>query len=158
MEKETVLEIGFIQVLDRWAWKIEKQDEFIFTRDDFEDKELKIFSYSNPGFDMENEVLFLRGRNINLDHVIYLCTEKEKEKIEEKVKIINEKYGKQKKWRAEKNGEYYYINHDGTIYLGRDYYISTDNDRYNLGNYFQTREQAERALERVKEAYQEVGE
>ena len=35
MEKETVLEIEFQPVFDKWAWRITKQDEEVFPRDDF---------------------------------------------------------------------------------------------------------------------------
>jgi hypothetical protein F3_00887 len=35
MEREDVLEIEFMPVWDRWAWRITKQDEEVFPRDDF---------------------------------------------------------------------------------------------------------------------------
>lgn len=74
------------------------------------------------------------------------------------MKDINEKYGKPKCWRAERNGGYYYINDYGIIYFITDDYASEDNERYALGNYFRTEEQAEKALEKVKKALQEVEE
>ena len=87
-----------------------------------------------------------------------LITSETKHVFEIMIKAINKKYGKPKRWRAERNGGYYCINDYGIIYYTTDDYVSEDNDRYALGNYFQTREQAEKALERVKKVLQEVEE
>lgn len=156
MEKETVLEIEFMPVWDKWAWRITKQDTDVLKRYSFKDTDINAISCLHPCF--AKGTLFIRGRFGNLDDCVNVCTDKEKTIIEEKVKDINEKYGKPKCWRAERNGGYYYINDYGIIYFITDDYASEDNERYALGNYFQTREQAEKALERVKKALQEVEE
>lgn len=48
MEKETILEIEFQPVFDKWAWKITKQNEEILERKEFLDKELNVESFCYP--------------------------------------------------------------------------------------------------------------
>lgn len=101
--KENVLEIEFIPVWDKWVWRITKQDEEIFERGEFYDKELKVKSSSYPCYFQEEEILCIKGKNKGNDNFICFCTSEEKILIEHKVKSINEKYGIKKKWRAKKN-------------------------------------------------------
>jgi hypothetical protein F3_00887 len=44
MEKETVLEIEFQPVFDKWAWRIIKQNEEVLKRDDFIDEKIEAMS------------------------------------------------------------------------------------------------------------------
>ena len=156
MEKETVLEIEFIPVWDKWAWRITKQDEDVFKRGIFKDTNLRVFSCTSPQFNSGDNRFFIRGSNKNLDDNVELCTNKEKTLIEEKVKAINEKYGKSKRWRAIEGEWYYSINISGEIIRIQDKRRIFDDDNYNFSNYFQTEEQAEKARKLQKKAYQEV--
>lgn len=158
MEKEKVLEIEFIPVWDKWAWKITKQDEDVFKRNMFRDDGIRVFSWISPQFKSENNRLFIRGSNKNLDDKVEFCTDKEKTIIEQKVKAINEKYGKQKRWRAEYGERYYYTDCCAYMQFATEHNTTTDNRLYDIGNYFQTREQAEKARQLQKKAYQEVWE
>lgn len=97
MEKETVLEIEFIPVWDKWAWRITKQDTDVLKRVDFKDREINVISCVYPCFNKIERMLFIRGSGKNLDDCINICTDEEKTIIEEKVKAINEKYGKPKR-------------------------------------------------------------
>lgn len=72
------------------------------------------------------------------------CTEIEK-KIEEL-----EKQESEVRWRAKENEIYCYFNDFGKIHVTGDAYYETDTDRYNLGNYFKTGEDAEKAVEKIK--------
>lgn len=72
------------------------------------------------------------------------CTEIEK-KIEEL-----EKQEIEVRWRARENEIYCYFNDFGEIRITGDVYYETDTDRYNLGNYFKTCEDAEKAVEKIK--------
>lgn len=150
MEKETVLEIEFIQVWDKWAWRITKWD----IEEDYLEHENCYLSRSKQ----YNWYFFGNRKIFSCQSEITTISSKRKEMLEELIKNINEKYGKPKRWRAERNRGYYYIDDDGGICYTTDDYVLVDNDRYALGNYFQTREQAEKALERVKRALQEVEE
>ena len=66
--------------------------------------------------------------------------DKELEEIIEKVKQINEKYGIY--CRVPKNNHYFYINDLGEIKETRDNRFETDDKRYNIGNYFVTKDRA----------------
>lgn len=97
MEKETVLEIEFKQIWDKWVWRITKQDTGVLKRGDFKDKRINVISCVYPCFNRIEGMLFIRGSGKNLDDNIKICTNEEKTIIEGKVKAINEKYGKPKR-------------------------------------------------------------
>lgn len=77
---------------------------------------------------------------------------------EEREQLINliEKSNKPKKrWRAEKDKIYYFIDSGLTVVSDIDNNFVTDNKRYKIGNYFKTKKEAE--FEREKRlVYQEL--
>ncbi|MCI7342513.1 MAG: hypothetical protein MSH33_01040 [Fusobacterium necrophorum] len=158
MEKEKVLEIEFIPVWDKWAWRITKQDTDVLKRYDFKDTDINVISCVYPCFNKSKGMLFIRGSGKKLDDCVNICTDEEKTIIEEKMKAINEKYGKPERWRAGYKERYFYINFIGEIRNSLDGNNAMDRLAYKFGNYFQTREQAEKARELQKKAYQEVWE
>lgn len=97
MEKETVLEIEFQPVWDKWAWRIIKQNEEILKRGTFKDGNINVKSLFFPDFNSCDEILNIRGTYKNKDDEINICTSEEKLLIEKKVKAINEKYGIKKR-------------------------------------------------------------
>lgn len=150
MEKETVLEIEFKQVWDKWAWRIKKIEleageetneigEVFSTTIEKIDGVWRIGGNVNPTF-YENMLITSEAR-----HVLELIE-----------KGINEKYGKPKRWRAGYKERYFYISFFGEIRKNLDENNAMDRQAYEFGNYFQTREQAEKARELQKKAYQEV--
>ena len=151
MEKETVLEIEFIPVWDKWAWRITKQDEEILKRNEFIDKELNVESFRSPEFLLLKNKLFIRGSSKRCDDNISICSQEEKALIEEKVKTINEKYGIKKRWRAEHGGVYYCINEPFGITWYIDGYTVTSNKKYENGNYFKTEAEALEYAEYMKQ-------
>lgn len=65
-------------------------------------------------------------------------------------KLKQEKQPKEyKRWRAKNNEGYYVVSGRGVDSYGEDF-ESFDNTNYEIGNYFQTKEQAEKALEKLK--------
>lgn len=149
MGKENVLEIEFKELWDNdFAWKIVKQNEEILKRNNFKDKELNIASSHSPCF--EESFLFVKGVSRCYDGIINICTSEEKALIEEKVKAINEKYGIKKRWRAEEDNEYYYIDSEFSIRSDNDNYVVVDNNKYMNGNYFKTKKDAEEYVEYIK--------
>jgi len=135
MEKETVLEIKFMPVWDKWAWKVTKNK-------------------LDPGFEFE----YLKNSNaniirLNFGFVIdnrYLINDSEKEKLEKSIKSINEKYGIKKRWRAEYSKNYFYINEMFKIKFDTESYWDIDNKRYENGNYFRTEQDAKEYMEYIK--------
>ena len=149
--REDVLKIEFQPVFDKWAWRITFQNEDVLKRGIFVDEELCVESGKLPSFDLD--ILFLKGDYREEDDKINLCTTEEKADIEEKVRGINKKYGISKPWRAEKNGKYYFveINQNAKITLTVESSHYLNDERYKFGNYFQTRELAEKYLSDLKE-------
>lgn len=150
MEKETVLEIEFTPVWDKWAWKITKQNGAILERGTFEDKGIGVYSFSHPYYNYFNSTLNIRGDNANKDNTINLCTEDEKKEIEVKVKNINEKYGIMKRWRGKRNDVYFSIDSCFLCDDDEDFHTKYDNRKYEIGNYFKTEEEAKEYAEHMK--------
>ena len=59
-------------------------------------------------------------------------------------KLKNQKVESKKRWRAEYSGYYFYAGSDGICYKEFDMLNDKNNFRYQTGNYFETKEQAER--------------
>ena len=150
MKKETVLEIEFQPVFDKWAWRITKQNEEILERNVFKDEELNVESFESPEFKKMESKLFIKGYAKKDDDDIQICTTEEKALIEIKVKSINEKYGIPKRWRANFGGEYCFIDDNFSIKWDRDKEYFVDNRKYENGNYFETKTEAEEYAEYIK--------
>lgn len=73
-----------------------------------------------------------------------------KAKIEEVEKEELKKAETKKRWRAKRNGTYYLIYDNLEVDDSLESSDSYDDNRYKYGNYFQTREQAEKVAERIK--------
>jgi len=101
MKKESVLEIEFTPVWDKWAWRIRKQNEEVLKLGNFRDDELKVMSTSliDPSFVTLSNYLFLKSSDLN--DTVNMCDDTVKRIIEEKVEAVNEKYGIERRWRAE---------------------------------------------------------
>ena len=150
MEKETVLEIEFQPVFDKWAWRITFQNEDVLKRGEFMDEDLCVESGKLPSFDLD--ILFLKGDFREEDDKINLCTTEEKASIEEKVKAINEKYGIFKSWRGKRDEKYYYVDtHNGYVAITNEKGFEDDDFNHEIGNYFKTLELAEKYLSDLKE-------
>lgn len=150
MEKETVLEIEFQPVFDKWAWRITNQNEIIFKRGEFKDIDIRVRSIFFPDFNSCDEILNIRGTYKNKDDEINICTTEEKEIIERKVKAINEKYGIKKRWRVKDKEDYYLILSDFSIVKDVEKYTTVDDKRYKFGNYLKTEEEALGYVEYMK--------
>ena len=57
------------------------------------------------------------------------------------------------RWRAEKGKEYFYILYDGRVEKDADIDCLSDIGCYNAGNYFRTREAAEKVAEQIREIF-----
>lgn len=150
MIKESVLEIEFQPIFDKWGWRIIKQNEDILKRNKFEDKNIGVYSVYFPQYSYSECILNIRGNVEEKDNLINICTDVEKREIEVKVRNINEKYGIIKRWRASEEDYYYYITDTLDIKSSKDFYSVYSNERYKLGNYFKTEVEAEEYLNYIK--------
>lgn len=149
-ETETVLEIEFQPVFDKWAWRISKQDEDILPRGIFEDTNLKVATDYKPEYKKEINYLYIKGVFYEHDNDIDICSTEEKALLEEKVKAINEKYGIVKRWRGKYNEIYCYIDEFFEIKTAYERETEKDNERYKVGNYFGIGKEAKEYAEYIK--------
>ena len=135
MEKEKVLEIEITKINDYWnAITVKK------IKEDFESNDLlewitigenyvcndKIFInrvYPNTPFIAGNETTFI---------------------FKGIVDRINEKYGIPYRWRAEENEVYYFLDGECDIWNTNELKTKSDDNFFELGNYFKTKEEAEK--------------
>ena len=141
MEKENVLEIEFQKVWDKWAWRVIKNN-IPFTD---QLKEIK-----SDGIKMKydyKDILFLydnfEGHYEMLGDETLLMND-EKLEIEKFIGYVNQKYGIPKRWRAKIGDCYYSISQRNLVFRSKEEERMLDTDLYNLGNYFETEEEAEK--------------
>lgn len=153
MEKEKVLEIEFLKVWDKWAWRVIKNN-IPFTN---QLKEIK-----SDGIKMKydyKDILFLYD---NFDgHYEMLGDEtllmnNEKLEIEKFIGYVNQKYGIPKRWRGKRSDKYFSIFGDSEISETTDNYFPEDQRRYEWGNYFKTLEEAEKVKKELDKFWAKV--
>lgn len=144
MEKETVLEIEFQPIWDKWAWRVTKNK---IKGGKIEDNEIETSIYIDcnnfANIDLDKEDSYLINTN-------FLINKAMKDRLEYIVKAINEKYGTMKRWRAKNGYCYYFINNLFSVKKINDYDYDIDKDHYKIGNYFKTEEEAEEYAEHMK--------
>lgn len=147
-----VLKVKFERIFDKWGMKIVYQDFDILKRGEFNDSDIKVSSKYEIEYYKNNNLLYILGKDTDEDSKIIFVNNKEKEIIENKVKLINEKYGIKKRWRA-KEGDIYFFILNGMFTIGKVREDGTyiHNARYKLGNYFKTKELAEEKVKEIKE-------
>ena len=144
MEKETVLEIEFQPVFDKWAWRITK-NKIIDGKIEDNEIETSIYIDSNnfANIDLNKEDSYLINTNCLINKAM-------KDRLEYIVEKVNEKYGIKKRWRAGNEESYYLIHTDFSVERDKEYYTITDNKRYEFGNYLKSREEALEYAEYMK--------
>jgi len=151
MEKEKVLEIETQEVFDKIAIRIKYQNFEVLKRGKFKDEEIIVESACAPDYINLNNKLYIQGEVESGDNRVFLVDKEDLKNILEKVNKINEKYGIPKRWRAEKNNRYYTI-------FGENIEKKSlaDNKFYNLGNYFKTKEEAQKVKEELDKFWAKV--
>lgn len=96
------------------------------------------------------------------------ATEEEKQQLFDKMKEkgllwnVEEKKVEKIRWRAKEGERYFYVYNQGNVTVYKDDGYHVDENLYEYGNYFRTREQAEEAARLVKETldnyHNEIGE
>ena len=57
------------------------------------------------------------------------------------------------RWRAQLDKEYYFVDNDCSVADTKDIYIELDNLMYEIGNYFRTREAAEKVAGQIRDIF-----
>lgn len=148
MEKENVLEIEYQEVFDEVAVRIKNINNNFFS-DGFykEDVEKYNCSREESPYNSEERVLFLGDDIIISDKSIYCYTQEKIKEIKEFVDFVNEKYGIIKRWRADYNKMFYFIESYGEANCINDIRAESDTSKYELGNYFKTKEEAQKVID-----------
>ena len=153
MEKEKVLEIEFKKVWDMWAWQVIKNKLEMEDNEFFIEANTKLIL--KVGYKIDEYIICTEANYKGIGEY-ELITNEEKECIENFVNLVNEKYGIPKRWRAEKYKEYFYIGETGIVRVDKDNFSYGDNMLYNLGNYFKTKEEAEKVKEELDKFWAKV--
>ena len=156
MEKEKVLEIEAQEVFDRVAIRIKYQNFEVLKRGEFYDEEIRVDSFLVPGYIKDNNRLYVQGEVQSKDSRIFLVDKEDLKKILEIVNKINEKYGIPKRWRGKRSDKYFSIFGDSEISKITDNYFPEDQRRYEWGNYFKTKEEAEKVKEELDKFWAKV--
>lgn len=90
-----VLTIEEQQVFGRIAIMITYQNTDILERGSFIDSTIGVCSLGMPDYNKKDDILFIRGDYKHKDHRIIIVKKEYADKIREKIKRINEKYGKE---------------------------------------------------------------
>lgn len=144
MEKENVLEIETQEVFNKVAIRIKHQNFGVLKRGEFYDEAIKVESFLVPEYVKDDNKLYIQGEEESKDSRIFLIDRECLKKVLEIVNKINEKYGIPKRWRAQAGNLFYYITSDGDIESDYEDFSDENMDMYNLGNYFQTKEEAQK--------------
>ena len=147
MEKEKVLEFEIIKTNNFGIIGMLKQNTRILKRNT--DTEYSR-SYNFPSWDFINKKLYTYGDE-KYDNLIFTVRREDIDLFLDKINCINEKYGIPKRWRAEENNSYYTI-------FGENIEKKSfaDDNFYNLGNYFKTKEEAEKVKEELDKFWAKV--
>ena len=144
MEKERVLEFEIIKMNDFGITGVLRQNTKILKRST--DTEYSR-GYNFPSWDFINKRLYTYGDE-KYDNLIFTVPKEDFDLFLDKINSINEKYGISKRWRAEKNKGYFYVDSSGLLDEKIDFYTNRDNQRYELGNYFQREKEAQKIIDR----------
>lgn len=157
MEKENVLEIEITKLNTEYSLAIVKK----MNRKVIEEKKKYKFGYANSSYLETNSELHKdpNFRTYISDTILcsdlYLNSENDcftiKNNLVESLEIFlqefNEKYGIPKRWRAQAGNLFYYITSDGDIESDYEDLSDENMDMYNLGNYFKTKEEAQKIID-----------
>lgn len=164
MEKEKVLDIEIIKATDKYSyWVIRKVNKIKLkkmplTEIAHEDKKKYCFGYGYRN-EFKKEYIGYNHHSCVSDYQIdleidnlesydkpYLIENKLVPDLQFLIDVVNEKYGIPKRWRAEKEHYFYYITDNWNIDRTYDDYSVCKTSLYDLGNYFKTKEEAQKVV------------
>ena len=148
MKKENVLEIEYQEVFDKIAVRIKKLNDDFFAdgllKEDVE--KYKCQFLENPT-DLEQRIIWIYDDIFLSDNDINCYCEEKIKQIKEFVDYVNEEYGIIKRWRADYNKMFYFIESYGEANCINDIRAESDTSKYELGNYFKTKEEAQKVID-----------
>lgn len=120
-------------------------------------KQSKLFFYALLG--KTNDKLVINDWIFSRE--VFPATTNEIRKLEEALAKKGKKWNAEKKciedlprWRADLNEAYFFITANCNIMETKDYNCYLDGERYKAGNYFKTKEAAEKVAEKIQDIFQ----
>ena len=164
MEKEKVLEIESQEVFGDIAVRIKYVNIERFEKNEskkgngytrYKDDELNFeIIKSKDGINRERYRLNLESVSVDEEYFVDITnlkisvySKKVFEEIKKMIDLINEKYGIPKRWRADYNKMFYFIESYGEANCINDIRAESDTSKYKLGNYFKTKEEAQKIID-----------
>lgn len=169
MEKEKVLEIEITKINDKFSsWYIKKINKRklkhidpneldrlygnilcfgcgeIYTKTKFDKERIDRVGLHGEYYEYQIN-LIIKYKN-NYDEPYFIKNEYV-EDLKSIVNLVNERYGIPKRWRADDGERYYYIDSYQRILDETDLRHSYDDIRYKMGNYFKTKEEAQKIID-----------
>ena len=157
MDKENVLEIEITKINEMYSLaKVTK-----INRKVIEEKKKYYFGYANSSSLETNSILYEAPSfktyisdtiscfdlHLNSENDCFTIKNNLVDSLELFLQEFNEKYGIPKRRRSEDFKKYYYINSVNDICASTEEKQILDNERYELGNYFQTEEEAQKVID-----------
>lgn len=177
MEKENVLEIEIIKATDKYSyWVIRKVNKIKLkkmplTEIAHEDKKKYCFGYGYRN-EFKKEYIGYNHHSCVSDYQIdleidnlesydkpYLIENELVQDLQFLIDVVNEKYGIPKRWRAKQGEIYFFINSNCKIDTTKNYindWDKFDDINYELGNYFKTKEEAEKVKKELDKFWEKV--
>lgn len=168
MEKENILEIEITKINEMYSLaKVTKMNRKVI-----EEKKKYYFGYANSSSLETNSELHKEPNfrtyisdtikcydlYINSENDCFTIKNNLVKSLEKFLVDFNEKYRIHKRWRAEKGGIYWFIDSDftGKVRDLWDQRSTDENVRYNLGNYFKTKVEAEKVKKELDKFWDKV--
>ena len=166
MEKEKVLEIEITKLNNEYSLaKVNKINSRVI-----KEKEKYSFGYANssslkmnselhedPNFHTYiSDTILCSDLYLNSENDCFTIKNNIIESLELFLQEFNEKYGVPKRWRGERSDKYFSIFGDSEISEITDNYFPEDQMRYEWGNYFKTKEEAEKVKEELDKFWAKV--
>ena len=88
------------------------------------------------------------------------ATEAEKQRLFDALAKEGKRWNAEKKqiedlprWRAKEGEQYYYVNVHGLVIMSNDFHYQYETDFHDVGNYFRTREAAEKVASQIRDIF-----
>ena len=157
MEKENVLEIEITKINDTYSLAkvtkmnrkvIEEKKKYYFGYANSSNLETNSILYEAPSFKTYiSDTIHCFDLHLNSENDCFTIKNILVESLETFLQEFNEKYGISKRWRADKEHYFYYITGSWHINSTYDDYSVSKTSLYDLGNYFQTEEEAQKIVD-----------
>ena len=138
MEKENILEIEITKIDNYWnAITVKK------IKEDFESNDLLEWITIGENYVCNNKIFINRV----YPNTPFIAGNETTFIFKDIVAKINEKYGITKRWRADYDKIFYFIESYGEANCISDVRAESDTSKYELGNYFKTKEEAQKIID-----------